>query len=149
MFDIGWPELMVIAVVALVAIGPKDLPFALRTIGRFVAKARTMARDFQTHVDDMVREAELDELRKKATEIRDTVDIKKHVQNAIDPSGSVELPPDRLTVSGMVPATETVLMTAFGGTLGAPVTTISLVAVPVAPWLSVTVRVTVYVPGWV
>jgi len=103
MFDIGWPELMVIAVVALVAIGPKDLPFALRTIGRFVAKARTMARDFQTHVDDMVREAELDELRKKATEIRDTVDIKKHVQNAIDPSGSIRdaLTPPSNPMSGV------------------------------------------------
>ena len=89
MFDIGWPELIVIAVVALVVIGPKDLPFALRTVGRFVAKARTMARDFQTHVDDMVREAELDELRKKATELKDGVDIRKHVQNAIDPSGSI------------------------------------------------------------
>lgn len=89
MFDIGWPELVVIAVVALVVIGPKDLPFALRTIGRFVAKARTMAREFQTHVDDMVREAELDELRKKATELKDGVDIKKHVQNAIDPSGTI------------------------------------------------------------
>jgi sec-independent protein translocase protein TatB len=89
MFDIGWPELVVIAVVALVVIGPKDLPFALRTVGRFVAKARTMAREFQTHVDDMVREAELDELRKKATELKDGVDIKKHVQNAIDPSGTI------------------------------------------------------------
>jgi sec-independent protein translocase protein TatB len=89
MFDIGWPELIVIAVVALVVIGPKDLPFALRTVGRFVAKARTMAREFQTHVDDMVREAELDELRKKATELKDGVDIKKHVQNAIDPSGTI------------------------------------------------------------
>jgi sec-independent protein translocase protein TatB len=89
MFDIGWPELVVIAVVALVVIGPKDLPYALRTVGRFVAKARTMAREFQTHVDDMVREAELDELRKKATELKDGVDIKKHVQNAIDPSGSI------------------------------------------------------------
>ena len=67
----------------------------------------------------------------------------------IEPSGSVELPPDRLTVSGMVPATDTVRMTALGGTLAAPVTTICLVAVPTPPTLSVTVRVTVYVPGWV
>ena len=47
MFDIGWTELMVVGVVALIVIGPKDLPDMFRTMGRFTAKARSMARDFQ------------------------------------------------------------------------------------------------------
>src|SRR5579864_8042279 len=71
-FDIGWPELMLIGVVALVVIGPKDLPAALRVAGYWVRKARTMSREFQSHFEQMMREAELDEVRqelKKVTEI--------------------------------------------------------------------------------
>ena len=56
MFDIAWSELGVIAVVALIVIGPKDLPKVLRTIGQWTAKARSMAREFQSGIDDMVRE---------------------------------------------------------------------------------------------
>ncbi|WP_255542793.1 Sec-independent protein translocase protein TatB [Azospirillum sp. INR13] len=66
MFDIAWSELMVIAVIALVVIGPKDLPKAIFTLGKWVRKARGVAREFQTHIDDMMRETELDELRKEA-----------------------------------------------------------------------------------
>ncbi|MEQ9638947.1 MAG: Sec-independent protein translocase protein TatB [Alphaproteobacteria bacterium] len=66
MLDIGWTEMLVIAVVAVVVIGPKELPRALRTAGQLLGKARGLARDFQRHVDDMVRESELDELRQKA-----------------------------------------------------------------------------------
>ena len=86
-FDIGWSELLVIGVVALVVIGPKDLPLALRTLGRWVGKARFLAREFQTHVDDMIREAELEELRKKTSEI--AKDVKTEVENVIDPGGTI------------------------------------------------------------
>jgi sec-independent protein translocase protein TatB len=89
MFDIGWPELLVILVVALIVIGPKDLPYALRTVGRWIGKARAMAREFQTHVDDMMRETELDELRKQATQVKDALDVRKHVADTVDPDGSL------------------------------------------------------------
>ncbi|HEX6442209.1 MAG TPA: Sec-independent protein translocase protein TatB [Stellaceae bacterium] len=96
LFDIGWPELLLIGVVALVVIGPKDLPRALRIAGYWVRKARTLSREFQSSVEQMIREAELDEMRqelKKATEL----DLNKEFQNTVDPDGSLAesiRPPD-------------------------------------------------------
>ena len=87
-FDIGWPELLLIGAVALVVIGPKDLPRALRVAGFWVRKARTLSREFQSSVDQMIREAELDEVReelKKATEF----DVEKELRNTIDPKGEL------------------------------------------------------------
>jgi len=95
-FDIGWSELLVIGVVALVFIGPKDLPRALRVAGSWFRKARTLSREFQNSVDQMIREAELDEMReqlKKATEF----DINKEFQKTVDPTGELAesmKPPD-------------------------------------------------------
>ena len=63
LLDFGWSELMLIGIVALVVIGPKDLPRALRVAGFWVRKARTLSREFQSSVEQMVREAELDEMR--------------------------------------------------------------------------------------
>jgi sec-independent protein translocase protein TatB len=88
LFDIGWPELLLIGVVALVVIGPKDLPRALRTAGFWVRKARTLSREFQSSIDQMIREAELDEVRqelKKATEF----DLEKEIKQTIDPTGEL------------------------------------------------------------
>lgn len=65
MFDIGSSELLLIVIVAVVVIGPKDLPRALYKVGQIVGKARGMARHFRTGVDAMVREVELEELEKK------------------------------------------------------------------------------------
>ena len=88
LFDIGWSELLLIGVVALVVIGPKDLPRALRVAGYWVRKARTLSREFHSSVEQMIREAELDEMRqqlKKATEF----DINKEFQKTVDPDGSL------------------------------------------------------------
>jgi sec-independent protein translocase protein TatB len=88
LFDLSMTELMLIGVVALVVIGPKDLPKALRIAGFWVKKARTLSREFQSSVDQMIREAELDEMRqelKKASEI----DLDKEFRNTIDPTGSL------------------------------------------------------------
>lgn len=63
MFDIGWSELLVIGALALIVVGPKDLPMMLRTLGQYVGKARGMARDFQRTMEDAAREADLHELR--------------------------------------------------------------------------------------
>lgn len=88
MFDIAWSELGVIAVVALVVIGPKDLPKVLRTVGQWTGKARSMARDFQAGLDDMVRESELDELRKAAKQVTD-LSVQNEIEKAVDPDGSL------------------------------------------------------------
>lgn len=63
MFDIGWQELLVIAIVMIVVVGPKDLPKMLRTFGRTTAKLRTMAGDFRKQFDDALKEAELDDIK--------------------------------------------------------------------------------------
>jgi len=69
MFDIGWDELLVIAIVALVVIGPKDLPHAFRIAGRWMRRARTMAREFQSHIDDLMQESELNELKREISDV--------------------------------------------------------------------------------
>jgi sec-independent protein translocase protein TatB len=69
MFDIGWGELLVIGIVALVVIGPKELPGALRTLGQFTAKLRRMASEFQGQFHEAMREAEMADLKKQVDEM--------------------------------------------------------------------------------
>lgn len=71
MFDIGWGELLVIGVVALIAIGPKELPAVLRTTGQWMGKIRRMASEFQDQFRDAMREAEMEDLKKKVDEMTD------------------------------------------------------------------------------
>jgi sec-independent protein translocase protein TatB len=65
MFDVGFDEMLVVAVVAIVVIGPKDLPLALRSVGRWVAKVRSVSGHFRSGIETMIREAELEEMEKK------------------------------------------------------------------------------------
>lgn len=88
MFDIGWTEMAIIALIALVVIGPKDLPGAMRTVGHWVRKIRTVARDFQSGLDDMIRESELSEAR-KSIEGASNLNPKKILEDTIDPTGEV------------------------------------------------------------
>jgi sec-independent protein translocase protein TatB len=74
MFDVAWSELMVIGAVALVVIGPKDLPKALRTVGEAVGKVRRMASEFQGQFNDAMREAELHDLKKSVEDIGGSVE---------------------------------------------------------------------------
>ena len=69
MFDIGWMELMVIAIVAIVVIGPKDLPRAMRFVGQWSGKMKKMAREFQGQFNEALREAELDTVKKDVESI--------------------------------------------------------------------------------
>jgi len=71
MFDIGWSELLVIAVVALIAIGPKELPGVLRMVGQWMGKARKMAAEFQGQFQEAMREAEMADLKKSFDEVKD------------------------------------------------------------------------------
>jgi len=71
MFDIGWSELLVIAVVAIIVIGPKDLPRVMRTIGHYAGKLRRAAADFQRQFEEAMRETEIDEVRKAIEGVRE------------------------------------------------------------------------------
>jgi len=71
MFDIGWSELVVIAVVALIAIGPKELPGVLRMVGQWMSKARKMASEFQGQFQEAMREAEMADLKKSFDEVKE------------------------------------------------------------------------------
>ncbi len=108
-FDLGWSEMLVIGAVALLVIGPKELPNALRTAGYWVRKARGLSREFQGSFEQMIREAELDEVRKdlkKATEF----DLEGEFRKTVDPTGelaeSIKLPsvPDYFDETGTRPA---------------------------------------------
>lgn len=70
MLDIGWSELVIIGVVALVVVGPKELPTLLRTAGQWVGKARRMASEFQGQLNDAIREAELEDVKKSVDDLR-------------------------------------------------------------------------------
>ena len=89
LFDIGWPDLLLIGAVALVVIGPKDLPRALKVAGFWVRKARTMSREFQNSVEQMIRDAELDEMRKELQQVTQ-VDLDHQIRHAVDPTGELE-----------------------------------------------------------
>ncbi len=88
MFDFAWSEIALIAVVAMIAIGPKDMPVAIRSVTTWIKKARRMAAEFQTHVDEMVREADLSEVRASINEIRN-FDIRGEIERTIDADGSI------------------------------------------------------------
>jgi len=91
MFGIDSPELLVIAIVALVVIGPKELPALLRTWGKWMAQARSMASEFRGHVDEMVRQSELDEVKKQLDgssgldlqSLDPTKQIKQHIEEGM------------------------------------------------------------------
>src|SRR5262245_54524145 len=83
MFDIGWSELLVIGVVAIIVVGPKELPRLMRTFGHYLGKVRHMAADFQRQFEDAVRESEIDEVRKAMQDFHAEVS---------DPRGTVDKP---------------------------------------------------------
>src|SRR5260370_17921950 len=89
MFEFAWSELAVIAVVALVVIGPKDLPRVMRTVGIWVGKARAIAREFQGSLDQMMREAELEEMRKQVEQATN-VNLAPEIDRPIDPAGELQ-----------------------------------------------------------
>lgn len=89
MFDIAWSELALIAAVALIVIGPKDLPRVMRNVGQWTRRARTMAAEFQRNLDDMMREAELDEIRKEVEKVS-PAEFKANLEKMVDVKGIEE-----------------------------------------------------------
>ena len=131
MFDIGWSELVVIAVVALIAIGPKELPGVLRMVGQWMGKARKMATEFQGQFQEAMREAEMADLKKSFDEVKEAASgfagnnlmtsLQKDVSDALrvdaldkpaeaSSTTAVEAPAtssEALAISGETPATPT------------------------------------------
>ena len=101
MFDIGWSERVVVGIVALIVIGPRELPATLRTIGQMLTKVRRMAAEFQGQFQDAMREAELAELKKQAEDLKSSVsdvgnfdplaDTQRQIENAFDETAKPEL----------------------------------------------------------
>lgn len=88
MFDFAWSEIALIGVVALVAIGPKDMPVAIKAAARMMKKARRMAHEFQSHVDELVREADLHEVRDQLNSLRG-VNLRNAVERVVDSDGAI------------------------------------------------------------
>ena len=88
MFDIGWTEMAVIALVVIIFIGPKELPGVLRTLGQWVSKARAMAREFQDGLEDMARESGIDEVKREIES--STGDIGGMIEKSIDPGAELK-----------------------------------------------------------
>jgi sec-independent protein translocase protein TatB len=88
MLDLAWTELALIAVVAIVVIGPKDLPDAVRGVAKGIQKLRRMASEFQGHVDEVVREAKLEDVRSQINEIRN-FDLKGEIERHVDKDGDI------------------------------------------------------------
>src|ERR1700684_4655173 len=124
MFDISWTEFLLIGVVALIVIGPKELPGVLRTLGQYTRKVRGMATEFQNHVQEAMREAEMADLKKSVDDLAHDVknfDPLKDVRSDLEATGkdlerSLEATPEPkaetpldggFAVSDAAPAAET------------------------------------------
>jgi sec-independent protein translocase protein TatB len=86
MLDLAWSELLVIGLVAVLVLGPKELPKAMRTVAQFMRKARKMAGEFQGHWNDMLRESELEDVKTAVTRVTNA-NIGTEVEKLIDPTG--------------------------------------------------------------
>ena len=102
MFDIGWSELLVIAVVAIIVVGPKDLPRMMRSFGSYAGKLRRMAADFQRQFEDAMRESELDEVRKAIHSVRDAPAL--DLSTPIDKPLMLPTQPKEMAASEPVPS---------------------------------------------
>ena len=89
MFDIGWTEITFILIFTIIVIGPKELPKVLRTVGQWVGKAKSMTSEFRGHVDEMIRDTELDEVKKKI-DTAGSFDPNSVLENTIDADGEIK-----------------------------------------------------------
>ena len=120
MFDIGWSELVVIAIVALIAIGPKELPGVLRAVGNYMGKIRRMASEFQGQFQEAMREAEVADLKKSVDEMTESA-TKSFTD--FDPIGSVRKEIESFTADPLAdkpPAPESVVARSASPEAAAP-----------------------------
>lgn len=116
MFDISWGELVLIGMVALIVIGPKELPTVLRTLGQWMTKVRRMAAEFQGQFQEAMREAELAELKKQVDAIGDTArnlapdfnpieTARKEIESAVEPKPTTASTPPDTSAPAVEPST--------------------------------------------
>jgi sec-independent protein translocase protein TatB len=92
MFDLSWSHILIVLIVALVVVGPKDLPRMMRTVGAWVGKARNMANEFRRSFDEMAKQSELDELRAEIEALRKErpfADVENDLHQSILPTDDV------------------------------------------------------------
>jgi len=102
MFDLSWSHILIVLIVALVVVGPKDLPKLMRMVGGWVAKAKAMAGEFRKSFDEMARQSELDELRQEIESLRNQrplADVANDLHQSILPSDDPPKPSSELTGS--------------------------------------------------
>ncbi len=128
MLDLGWSEILIIGAVALVVIGPKELPNALKTFAYWMKQARKMAREFHSGVDEMIRQAELDDARKAVEDARQN--IGKQIENSVDPTGDVK---SALSDNPMRPPTPAVPASPAPAAIAVSAATTPAPASPVVP----------------
>jgi sec-independent protein translocase protein TatB len=119
MFDIGWSELVVIGIVALIAIGPKELPAVLRTVGTYMGKIRRMASEFQGQFQEAMREAEMADLKKQ---VDDMTDAATKGFTDFDPIGDVRKEVASLTTDPLATPADTTSAAAASPEAVAPAT---------------------------
>lgn len=129
MFDIGWSELVLIGVVALIAIGPKELPGVLRMVGQWMGKARKMAAEFQGQFQEAMREAEMADLKKSFDEVKEAAtgfnpltSLQKDVSDALRVD-ALDKPAETPAAAAVEPATS----------IEAPATSTEAPATPTTP----------------
>jgi sec-independent protein translocase protein TatB len=83
MFDLGWLEILIIGITALIVVGPKDLPMMFRTIGRFIGKAKGMAREFSQSMEDAADESGVRDATKTLNSISEMVNVKKFTKDKL------------------------------------------------------------------
>jgi sec-independent protein translocase protein TatB len=106
MFDLSWSHILIVLIVALVVVGPKDLPKMMRTVGQWVGKARAMADQFRKSFDEMARQSELDELRAEIEALRahrPLADIEQSMHQSILPPDPPPLPAPAAAGSSDIP----------------------------------------------
>ena len=89
MFDLGWQEFMLIALIALIVVGPKDLPRVIRAVSQGIRRVRGVAREFHSSLEEVAREAELDDIRKQARDLANE-GLDESLRKDLDPMGEIE-----------------------------------------------------------
>ena len=89
MFDIGWQELFIVVAIVIIVVGPRDLPRVLKTVTSYVGKIRSMVREFQSGIDEVTREVDIEDLRVEAQKLAE-VDFDKEVKKATAPVEEIE-----------------------------------------------------------
>ena len=122
MFDIGWTEMALVAVVALFVVGPKDLPHVLYKMAHYWKKVRGMAREFQGGIDSLIREAELDELRKQASSINTSATefLEKQIGGTDNTDSKATPPAEKKADTPSVPADANIPAQSDSGETSAP-----------------------------